>query len=67
VIIFGASIPSEKACIPILAQLSEPVWSDHLPSWVDFITTTSEFRVFDTHSGVGTIWRALQPETKEAA
>jgi hypothetical protein len=29
---------------PFLAQFSEPVWSGHVPSWADFITTTSVFR-----------------------
>jgi tetratricopeptide (TPR) repeat protein len=34
---------------PFLAQFSEPVWSGHLPSWADFITTTSGFR-FSVHT-----------------
>ena len=29
---------------PFLVRLSEPVWSGHLPSWADFITTTSGIR-----------------------
>ena len=29
---------------PFLARFSEPAWSGHLPSWADFITTTSGFR-----------------------
>jgi hypothetical protein len=29
---------------PFFAQFSEPVWSGHLPSWADFITTTPVFR-----------------------
>src|SRR6267142_3094301 len=37
---------------PFLAQFSEPVWSGHLPSWADFITTTSGFR-FSVHTMVG--------------
>jgi hypothetical protein len=36
---------------PFLAQFSEPVWSGHLPSWADFITTTPVFR-FSVHTGV---------------
>jgi hypothetical protein len=35
---------------PFLAQFSEPVWSGHLPSWADFITTTPVFR-FSVHTG----------------
>jgi hypothetical protein len=35
---------------PFLAQFSEPVWSGHVPSWADFITTTSVFR-FSVHTG----------------
>src|ERR1700720_3476820 len=31
---------------PFLAQFSEPVWSGHLPSWADFITTTLAFRSY---------------------
>jgi hypothetical protein len=34
---------------PFLARLSEPVWSGHLPSWADFITTTSGVR-FSVHT-----------------
>jgi serine/threonine-protein kinase HipA len=34
---------------PFLAQFSEPVWSGHLPSWADFITTTPVFR-FSVHA-----------------
>jgi hypothetical protein len=34
---------------PFLAQFSEPVWSGHLPSWADFITTTPVFR-FSVHT-----------------
>jgi hypothetical protein len=37
---------------PFLAQFSEPVWSGHLPSWADFITTTSGFR-FSVHTAGG--------------
>jgi hypothetical protein len=29
---------------PSLDRFSEPVWSDHSPSWADFITTTAGFR-----------------------
>src|SRR5260221_1727231 len=29
---------------PLLARFSEPVWSGHLPSWADFITTTPELK-----------------------
>src|SRR6266478_6238768 len=29
---------------PFLARFSEPVWSGHLPSWADFITTTAELK-----------------------
>jgi LPS-assembly protein len=36
---------------PFLAQFSEPVWSGHVPSWADFITTTSVFR-FSVHTAV---------------
>lgn len=35
---------------PSRAQFVEPVWSGHLPSWADFITTTSGFR-FSAHTG----------------
>src|ERR1700730_11910091 len=35
---------------PFLARFSEPVWSGHLPSWADFITTTPVFR-FSVHTG----------------
>ena len=34
---------------PFLARFSEPVWSGHLASWVDFITTTPELQ-FSVHS-----------------
>src|SRR5258705_3467184 len=34
---------------PFFAQFSEPVWSSHLPSWADFITTTSGCR-FSAHT-----------------
>jgi hypothetical protein len=34
---------------PFLAQFSESVWSGHLPSWADFITTTPVFR-FSVHT-----------------
>jgi len=34
---------------PFLAQFSEPVWSGHLRSWADYITTTSGFR-FSVHT-----------------
>ena len=34
-----------------LARFSEPVWSGHLPSWADFITTTPVFR-FSVHTMV---------------
>jgi tripartite-type tricarboxylate transporter receptor subunit TctC len=34
---------------PFLARFSEPVWSGHLPSWADFITTTPVFR-FSVHT-----------------
>ena len=40
---------------PFLAQFSEPVWSGHLPSWADFITTTPVFR-FSVHTIEA--WRA---------
>jgi hypothetical protein len=36
---------------PFLARFSEPVWSGHLPSWADFITTTPELK-FSVHTGV---------------
>src|SRR5450631_2220243 len=36
---------------PFLAQFSESVWSGHLPSWADFITTTPVFR-FSVHTGL---------------
>ena len=29
---------------PFLARFSESVWSGHLPSWADFITTTPELK-----------------------
>src|SRR6266481_3971774 len=35
---------------PFLAGFSEPVWSGHLPSWADFITTTAELK-FSVHTG----------------
>jgi len=40
--------PWKRMC-PFLAQLSEPVWSGHLPSWADFITTTPVCR-FSVHT-----------------
>jgi hypothetical protein len=36
---------------PFLAQFSEPLWSGHLPSWADFITTTPVSR-FSVHTAV---------------
>jgi len=36
---------------PFLARFSESVWSGHLPSWADFITTTPVFR-FSVHTAV---------------
>jgi hypothetical protein len=54
---------------PFLAQFSEPVWSGHLPSWADFITTTSGFR-FSVHTGTcfcvarkTLVFGRLRPET----
>jgi hypothetical protein len=35
---------------PFLGRLSEPVWSGHLASWADFITTTPELE-FSVHTG----------------
>src|SRR5450432_3716801 len=35
---------------PFLARFSESVWSGHLPSWADFITTTPELK-FLVHTG----------------
>src|SRR5262249_17999175 len=37
---------------PFLARFSEPVWSRHLASWADFITTTPEleFSAYTTRS-----------------
>jgi len=35
---------------PLLARFSEPVWSGHLPSWADFITTTPGLK-FSVHTG----------------
>jgi hypothetical protein len=32
-----------------LARFSEAVWSGHVPSWADFITTTPELKFFGTH------------------
>ena len=34
-----------------LARFSEPVWSGHVPSWADFITTTPELK-FSVHTAV---------------
>jgi hypothetical protein len=34
---------------PFFARFREPVWSGHLPSWADFITTTSGYR-FSVHT-----------------
>src|SRR5262249_12291619 len=34
---------------PFLARFSEPVWSGHLASWADFITTTAELE-FSVHT-----------------
>jgi hypothetical protein len=34
-----------------LAPFSEPVWSGHVPSWADFITTTPELK-FSVHTGL---------------
>jgi hypothetical protein len=48
---------------PFLAQFSEPVWLGHLPSWADFITTTSGFRShvrFSVHT-VGNLKNSLPP------
>src|SRR5258708_39185336 len=39
---------------PLLARFSEPVWSGHVPSWADFITTTPELK-FSVHTGRGII------------
>jgi hypothetical protein len=36
---------------PFLARFSVLVWSGHLPSWADFITTTPVFR-FSVHTGL---------------
>src|ERR1700731_1870208 len=46
---------------PFLAQFSEPVWSGHLPSWADFITTTPvlRFSVHTTEVDEATIGSAL--------
>jgi hypothetical protein len=44
---------------PFLARLSESVWSGHLPSLADFITTTPVFR-FSVHTGDG--WAELQDD-----
>src|SRR5258708_125667 len=49
---------------PFLAQFSEPVWSGHLPSWADFITTTSGFR-FSAHTAVISAVRMLTGIPKE--
>ena len=35
---------------PFLARFSEPVWSGHLASWADFITTTPELE-FSVNTG----------------
>ena len=45
---------------PFLARFSEPVWSGHLPSWADFITTTPVFR-FSVHTA-GAVTGAKGPE-----
>jgi hypothetical protein len=45
---------------PFLAQFSEPVWSGHLPSWADFITTTSGLR-FSVHTGGVAPFKAKAP------
>ena len=37
---------------PLLARFSEPVWSGHLASWADFITTTPELE-FSVHTPPG--------------
>src|SRR5258705_1751462 len=49
---------------PFFAQFTEPVWSSHLPSWADFITTTSGLR-FAAHTArlrcsYGAPWRIDQ-------
>jgi hypothetical protein len=44
---------------PFLAQFSEPVWSGHLPSWADFITTTPVFR-FSVDTPILTQQKAYQ-------
>jgi len=36
---------------PFLARFSEPVWSGHLASWADFITTTPELEFSGRHNG----------------
>ena len=50
-----------------LARFSEPVWSGHVPSWADFITTTPELTVMDLLSlGDGTM-KILVNALKRAA
>jgi hypothetical protein len=41
---------------PFLARFSESVWSGHLPSWADFITTTPELK-FLVHTAMA-IWKS---------
>jgi hypothetical protein len=42
-----------------LARFSEPVWSGHVPSWADFITTTPELK-FSVHTkATAWIWRLV--------
>jgi hypothetical protein len=42
---------------PFLARFSEPVWSGHLASWADFITTTPELEFsVDTTAQIARKW-----------
>src|SRR5450755_1761408 len=51
---------------PFLARFSESVWSGHLASWADFITTTSELK-FLVHTRVlGTLDPATYSVTGES-
>jgi hypothetical protein len=41
---------------PFLARFSESVWSGHLPSWADFITTTPELKFLVPTAGDKRLW-----------
>src|ERR1700746_338594 len=50
---------------PFLARFSEPVWSGHLPSWADFITTTPELK-FSVHTALSATTASLRRSDVES-